>query len=110
MKKLTSTIDLSNKEIFPTDIVVIKFGSEDCGPCRALDAKLEQLCNEIKGAITIAYVDINKDPTIATEAMSSGLITPFMSIPMTFVFKNWERLWNGILGDKLNEITERYSV
>lgn len=106
MNKLTQNINLADKSLFPSETVIIKFGTETCPPCRSLHPKLEQLSQENKD-ITVCYVDVDENLDIMMWAIEEGIISSFMSIPTTFIFKNWQRVWSPIVWDNINEIISR---
>lgn len=61
-------------------IVVVKFGAEWCGPCRAIEAELAQV-NFSEGGVQIAMVDTDDQPELAR----SYNVT---SIPKLVLFKD----------------------
>ncbi len=48
------------------DIVIVKFGSEYCDPCHALECELEDLEEEMTN-ITILMVDTDESPSLAEQ-------------------------------------------
>jgi thioredoxin 1 len=48
------------------NIVILKFGSEYCEPCHALECELEELDEEVKN-ISILMIDMNESPELADE-------------------------------------------
>ena len=48
------------------DIVIVKFGSEYCDPCHALECELEDLDEEVEN-LTILMVDTDKSPSLAEQ-------------------------------------------
>lgn len=72
---------------FKTDVldssqpVLVDFWAEWCAPCRALAPTIDELANEFQGKAKIAKVDIEANPSIASQF---GI----RSIPTVLVFKN----------------------
>ncbi|NEW60353.1 thioredoxin family protein [Sulfurovum sp. bin170] len=48
------------------DIVIVKFGSEYCEPCHALECELEELEEELKN-LSILMVDTDESPSLAEQ-------------------------------------------
>ena len=48
------------------EIVVLKFGSEYCEPCHALECELEELDEELEN-VTILMVDTSESPSLAEQ-------------------------------------------
>lgn len=61
--------------------VLIDFGAEWCGPCKAMLPVLQKLSTEYSGKVQIFSVDIDKDPNLAAR---HGV----MSVPTFLVFKD----------------------
>jgi thioredoxin 1 len=62
-------------------VVLIDFGAEWCGPCKAILPTLQKLSTEYAGKMNIFSVDIDKSPDIAAK---HGV----MSVPTLLLFKN----------------------
>jgi thioredoxin 1 len=60
--------------------VLVDFGAEWCGPCRALAPIVEELAGEYDGRLKVGTVDIDKARQVATEF---GI----MSVPTIIFFK-----------------------
>jgi thioredoxin 1 len=63
-----------------TTPVVVDFWAEWCGPCRMIAPHLDAIASELGGKVTIAKVNIDENPEIASQV---GI----RSIPTLMVFK-----------------------
>jgi len=82
----TVKIDTSNFEsdVLKSDTpVVVDFWAEWCGPCKAIGPSLEELSDEMAGKVTIAKVNMDENPELASKY---GV----RSIPTLLMFKGGE--------------------
>ena len=63
--------------------VLVDFGAEWCGPCRALAPIVEELAKEFDGRLKVGTVDIDHSKQVATQF---GI----MSVPTIIFFKGGE--------------------
>lgn len=61
--------------------VVVDFWAEWCGPCRQISPVLEEIAKEREGKVTIAKVNIDKNPGTPQKYGVRG-------IPTLIIFKN----------------------
>jgi thioredoxin len=66
--------------ISSSERVLVKFGADWCGPCKALEPQLAKYAAS-PGAVPVASVDIDAEPALAARFGVQGL-------PTTIVFKN----------------------
>ncbi len=82
----TVKIDNSNfdSDVLNSDTpVVVDFWAEWCGPCKAIGPSLEEISNEMAGKVTIAKVNMDENPELASKY---GV----RSIPTLLMFKGGE--------------------
>ncbi len=68
--------------------VLLDFYADWCTPCKLQEPVLKELKNDLKDAVRILKVDVNKNPLIATRYN-------IRSIPTIMIFKNGSVAWTG---------------
>jgi thioredoxin reductase (NADPH) len=68
-------------------VIIVKYVSPTCGPCRSLKPILNKVVDEFEGKIHFVEIDITKDPDIAENAQVMGT-------PTVQFFKDKELLEN----------------
>jgi thioredoxin 1 len=75
-----STVKVTD-ESFEKDVlqsstpVLVDFWAEWCGPCKQIAPALEQIGEELAGAVTIAKINIEESPTVPSRYGVRGIPT-----------------------------------
>lgn len=80
MKSSFSDIILSKK------IVLVDFSAEWCGPCKALAPILKQVKDELGDVVKIIKIDVDKNPSIASQYKVMG-------VPTLILFHEGKQVW-----------------
>ena len=80
--------------------VLVDFGAEWCGPCRALAPIVEELATEYQGKLKVGAVDIDKARGVASQF---GI----MSVPTILFFKGGKQVDKIIGLQRKNDLKKR---
>lgn len=85
MKKITN-IDEFNEIVNSSNLTVVKFGAEWCGPCKAMNSTIENIENDFK---TVNFVEVDVE-----EGSNDEIVTQFniRNIPVLVFMKNGSSL------------------
>lgn len=80
-----TTSEFQSKVLDSSLPVLIDFGAEWCGPCKAIAPLIDEMFQEFNGKISIYTVDIDQEPSLASQF---GV----MSIPTLVLVKNGQEV------------------
>lgn len=86
--------------------VLVDFSAEWCGPCKMMAPILKDLKLEVKDAVTIIKIDVDKNPQAAQAYQVQG-------VPTLILFQNGQILWrkSGVTSAKeLQSIIQQKAV
>ena len=81
MAKVINKNEFESEVLKSTDVVLIDFFAEWCGPCKMLAPAVEDISNEMAGKAKVFKIDVDKEGSIAQKY---GI----MSVPTVLIFQN----------------------
>ena len=99
-KELIKKIDDENfSQTISSEVVLIDFFAEWCGPCRMLAPILDALAEELTGKVTFGQIDVDQSPKTTTTYQIT-------SVPTLILFKKGKEI-NRIVGLKDQETLKK---
>lgn len=98
---MASFSQIVNKEI----PVLVDFKADWCGPCKTMIPILKDVKQQLKETISIIKIDVDKNPSIASQYQIRG-------VPTLMIFKEGKEVWkqSGVVqSNQLIEIIKRFS-
>ena len=93
-----------NKLINQKIPVLVDFKADWCGPCKAMIPILKDVKQQLKETISIIKIDVDKNPSIATQYQIRG-------VPTLMIFKEGKEVWkqSGVVqANQLIDIIKRF--
>jgi thioredoxin 1 len=85
--------------------VLVDFKADWCGPCKSMIPILKDVKQQLKETISIIKIDVDKNPSLASQYQIRG-------VPTLIIFKEGKEVWkqSGVVqGNQLIEIIKRFS-
>jgi len=95
--------EILNREFEKKQTVILKFGSEYCEPCHALECELEEVDDEFED-VSVLNIDTDESPSLAEQF-------DVFQLPTMIIYKNRETLlYHGeevVLSQDINKIIRK---
>ena len=98
---MASFNELINKKV----PVLVDFKADWCGPCKTMIPILKDVKQQLKEIISIIKIDVDKNPSIASQYQIRG-------VPTLMIFKEGKEVWkqSGVVqANQLIEIIKHFS-
>lgn len=85
--------------------VLVDFKADWCGPCKSMIPILKDVKQQLKETISIIKIDVDKNPSLASQYQIRG-------VPTLIIFKEGKEVWkqSGVVqANQLIEIIKRFS-
>lgn len=92
---MASFNDLINQNV----PVLVDFKADWCGPCKMMTPILKEVKHQLRDAISIIKIDVDKNPLVASKYQVRG-------VPTLIIFKNGKQVWkqSGVI--QANQLVE----
>jgi len=93
--------ELINKDI----PVLVDFKADWCGPCKMMTPILKEVKQQLKDAVSIVKIDVDKNPSVAEKYQIRG-------VPTLIIFKQGKQVWkqSGVVqASQLIEVINSFS-
>lgn len=91
--------EFEEKVIQAEGAVLVDFWAEWCGPCKQLSPVLDQVANDYEGQLTVAKVNIDKNPEAPSKYGVRG-------IPTLILFRDGKQLATKVGSVPKSQLTE----
>ena len=75
-----------NELIQSTELVLVDFYAEWCGPCKIMKPKILDVAERMGDNVKVVQIDVDKEKELATRFRIS-------SVPTLIIFKNGKQQW-----------------
>jgi thioredoxin 1 len=86
--------------------VLVDFFAEWCGPCKMMAPVLKQVKDELRDAVTIIKIDVDKNQQVAYEYQIQG-------VPTLMIFQNGKVQWrqSGVVpAGKIKQVLSQFAT
>ena len=83
MAKVINSNEFNSEVLNSSEVVLVDFSAEWCGPCKMLAPIIDELSKEMEGKSKVFKIDVDKSGDIAQKYN-------VMNVPTVMIFKNGE--------------------
>lgn len=83
MAKVINSNEFNSEVLNSSEVVLVDFSAEWCGPCKMLAPIIDELSNEMEGKGKVFKIDVDQSGDIAQKYN-------VMNVPTVMIFKNGE--------------------